>query len=70
MSPLTANQTRIVAPEASGPVLGRIHLDVVVDDRHAEARRLAELGGALREERDDHLVMLDPEGNRFCLFDR
>ena len=47
----------------------RIHFDVKIADREAEAERLARLGASVQQRRDDHIVMLDPEGNQFCLFD-
>ena len=43
----------------------RIHLDLAF----AEAERLSLLGASVNEKRGDHIVMLDPEGNQFCLFD-
>ncbi len=47
----------------------RIHFDLAFGDRKREAKRLMQLGASIREEGDDHTVMLDPEGNQFCLFD-
>ena len=47
----------------------RIHLDLAYAQREEEAERLTLLGASVREARDDHIVMLDPEGNQFCLFD-
>jgi hypothetical protein len=47
----------------------RIHFDLRFGERRAEAARLEELGASIKLERDDHIVMLDPEGNQFCLFD-
>ena len=47
----------------------RIHFDLKFDVRHSEAMRLQKLGASVQHERDDHIVMLDPEGNQFCLFD-
>ena len=53
----------------------RFHLDVEVDDIHAEAERLVALGATkVREEPcSEHgstwLLMLDPEGNEFCVCD-
>jgi len=69
-----------VALDGNGPTLwfqqvdqptaqrNRIHFDFKVADRHSEAQRLIRMGAALHEEREDHIVMLDPEGNQFCLF--
>ena len=48
---------------------GPIHFDLAFGERNGEAARLARLGATVREVRADHTVMLDPEGNRFCLFD-
>lgn len=48
----------------------RVHLDVKVRDRKAEAERLVALGATIRDVRDDHTVMLDPEGNQFCLVEQ
>jgi predicted enzyme related to lactoylglutathione lyase len=54
-------------------VKDRIHLDLRVDDIDEAGRRVIELGG-VRVEQDDireydvvFRVMLDPEGNEFCL---
>jgi hypothetical protein len=47
----------------------RIHLDLTNHERYEEASRLDRLGARIHEEREDHIVMLDPEGNQFCLFD-
>jgi predicted enzyme related to lactoylglutathione lyase len=54
-------------------VKDRIHLDLRVDDIEDASRRVVELGGARLEQDDIHeydvvfRVMLDPEGNEFCL---
>ena len=50
----------------------RLHLDVLVDDLHAGVERVAALGGTdtgMREDlpRGRIAVMLDPEGNEFCV---
>ena len=45
----------------------RIHFDVVCRNREAEVHRLIELGARIREQRDGYTVMLDPEGNQFCV---
>ena len=47
----------------------RIHFDLKFGDRHTEVKRLKKLGASVKFERKDHIVMLDPEGNQFCLFD-
>ena len=49
----------------------RIHLDIEVSTgatRSAEVERLERIGASIRDTRDDHTVMLDPEGNQFCVF--
>jgi hypothetical protein len=47
----------------------RIHLDLRGGSRPAEVDRLLSLGATVRDEHDDHTVMLDPEGNQFCVGD-
>ena len=37
--------------------------------RAAEVERLLALGARIRDEHDNHTVMLDPEGNQFCIGD-
>lgn len=70
-----------VAVDGPGPTLffqktetikhsrNRVHLDVVGGDRVSEVERLVELGASVREARSDHTMMLDPEGNEFCVKD-
>jgi Glyoxalase-like domain len=55
------------------PTLGdvsRVHLDLYTDEATGEVERLLELG-ATRYEReagnDDFVVLVDPDGNRFCV---
>ena len=48
---------------------GRLHLDIVGGPRAAEVTRLQALGATVRDVHDHHTVMLDPEGNRFCVQD-
>lgn len=48
----------------------RIHLDVVSASREKEVVRLVGLGGRIRDEHDGYTVMLDPEGNAFCVQER
>jgi hypothetical protein len=50
-----------------GRVQGRLHLDVLVQDRDAERDRLVGRGASLVREADGYTVMADPEGNHFCL---
>ena len=45
----------------------RIHFDVVTRDESAEVHRLVAQGAAIREHHDGYTVMLDPEGNEFCV---
>jgi hypothetical protein len=70
-----------VAVDGPGPTLffqetkasktgrNRVHLDLAGADRVAEVRRLCALGATVREERATYTVMLDPEGNEFCVQD-
>jgi hypothetical protein len=68
-----------VAVDGPGPTLffqevsakktsrNRIHLDLCATDGQAEVERLRALGASVRDEHDDFTVLLDPEGNEFCL---
>ena len=51
--------------------LSRVHLDLYPTDHHAEVERLLGLGATRyeREQRpdDDFVVLVDPDGNRFCV---
>lgn len=53
----------------------RVHLDLIVDDIEAESRRCIDLGATrvsaapIGDEDGSWIVMLDPEGNEFCLCD-
>ena len=69
-----------VAVDGPGPTLffqrterpapaGRLHLDIAGGPRLAEVARLEALGAAVRDVHARHTVMLDPEGNRFCVQD-
>lgn len=54
--------------------LSRVHLDLYTADQPAEVERLLGLG-ATRYEReygpdDDFVVLVDPDGNRFCVIDK
>ena len=76
---LTPETDPSVAVDGDGPTLwfqhtgtpktrrNRVHLDIRCQDRAAEARRLLDLGARIRDEHPGHTVMLDPEGNEFCL---
>ena len=48
----------------------RIHLDLACEARHLEIDRLTALGARVREHREGFSVLLDPEGNEFCVIDR
>lgn len=78
---LTPDSDPSVAVDGPGPTLwfqksdqpttlrNRIHLDLRGATRPEEVQRLLALGASIRDERDDHTVMLDPEGNQFCVLD-
>ncbi|MEM8769820.1 MAG: VOC family protein [Pseudomonadota bacterium] len=79
---LTPETDPSVALDGSGPTIffqltetpkagrNRIHLDLATRDRSAEVARLEKLGAVVRDRHDGHTVMLDPEGNEFCVCDR
>ena len=46
-----------------------IHLDIVGGPRAGEVARLVALGASVRDEHESYTVMLDPEGNAFCVVD-
>jgi hypothetical protein len=68
-----------VAVDGPGPTLffqesaepkrsrNRLHLDLRGGPRIAEVRRLCALGARIRDEHPSFTVMLDPEGNEFCV---
>lgn len=70
----TGDQPRLTfqrVPEAKTSKV-RLHLDVEVDDIDVARAQVERLGGSWSGERHDYdegvvLVMLDPEGNEFCL---
>lgn len=45
----------------------RVHIDLRCDSFNAEIARLTALGASVIAEHDSHVVLLDPEGNEFCL---
>ncbi len=52
----------------------RIHLDLYAQDQSAEVERLVALGASRYDEPDrpadaDYVILLDPDGNRFCVVD-
>jgi catechol 2,3-dioxygenase-like lactoylglutathione lyase family enzyme len=58
------------------PPLGetsRVHLDLYTDDGKGEVERLLALGATHYEREtspdDDFVVLVDPDGNRFCVVD-
>ena len=57
---------RITSPKAR-----RHHMDLFAQDRDAEVARLLELGASLKpwnyEPDADYTVMMDPDGNPFCV---
>jgi hypothetical protein len=50
-------------------IRGRLHLDLTVPDRPKEVTRLTALGASVRQIAAEWTVMLDPEGNAFCVLD-
>lgn len=77
---LTPETDPTVAIDGTGPtvflqqvpepkvVKNRVHLDIVADDRATEVARLRTLGATVHDELAGWTVMLDPEGNEFCVF--
>ena len=51
--------------QPAGP--GSLHLDLTGGPRLTEVARLQGLGATVRDVRPRFTVMLDPEGNRFCV---
>ena len=54
---------------ARGAGRNPLHLDLVGAERPAEVARLIALGARVRDAHANHTVMLDPEGNPFCVQD-
>jgi hypothetical protein len=48
-------------------VKNRVHLDLRCDFFETEVERLTALGASVLEQHDSHFILLDPEGNEFCL---
>jgi hypothetical protein len=75
----TPDTDPMVAVDGPGPTLhfqevperktvkNRVHLDLTTADPRAECDRLVTLGAMVATEYDDHTLMLDPEGNEFCV---
>ena len=78
-SGLTPETDPVVLVDGPGPSLcfqqvperdytnNRVHLDIAAADRAAEVRRLLALGAKVQREADGYTVLLDPEGNQFCV---
>ncbi len=78
---LTPKTDPAVAVDGPGPTIflqqvaerkatrNRVHLDLMGGDRASEVARLCALGASVRDEHGDFTVMLDPEGNEFCVLD-
>ena len=76
---LTPESDTSVALDGPGPTLffqaaaaaktsrNRIHLDVSCESRTSEVKRLIQLGAQIRDVHETYTVMLDPEGNEFCV---
>lgn len=76
---LTPDSDPQVAVDGPGPTLwlqqvaekktarNRVHLDLRCEDRPREVARLCALGARVRDEHDGFTVLLDPEGNEFCV---
>ncbi|WP_329272124.1 VOC family protein [Streptomyces sp. NBC_01451] len=45
----------------------RLHLDLTAPDLAAELDRLTALGATVLSRHEAHVVLLDPEGNEFCV---
>lgn len=78
---LTPETDPSVAVDGPGPTLffqqteapkiarNRIHLDLAAESRPCEIERLTSLGATVRDSHATFTVMLDPEGNEFCVCD-
>jgi len=49
-------------------VKNRLHIDLEADDFDADLALIASLGGRATAHYQDHVVLMDPEGNEFCIF--
>jgi hypothetical protein len=80
---LTPETDPSIAVDGNGPILwfqktdepktqqrNRLHLDIRGEDRATEVARLRTLGATIRDEHGAYTVMLDPEGNEFCVQDQ
>jgi hypothetical protein len=79
---LTPETDPAVAVDGPGPTLwlqqraepkrarNRVHVDLApAGERAVEVARLCALGARVRDELHNHTVLLDPEGNEFCVRD-
>ncbi|NDL60862.1 VOC family protein [Phytoactinopolyspora mesophila] len=57
-------------PEPKPTTKNRLHLDLATPDRQAEVDRLVGIGASVQAELEGWTVMLDPEGNEFCIVDQ
>ena len=70
---LRGDRVNLSLQVADTPVTGRdqMHLDLYTEDQEAEVERLRRLGATVERHHDDpdddYVVMLDPEGNEFCV---
>jgi catechol 2,3-dioxygenase-like lactoylglutathione lyase family enzyme len=65
-----ANVSMQLSTNGSAPKPLGIHLDLYTEDLHGEVARLTRLGArvdATTPSDEDHVVMLDPDGNTFCV---
>ncbi len=79
---LTPETDPVVMLDGPGPVIcfhqrtgprpyrNRLHLDLYAADRPAEVARLVALGASVRRMEADYTVLVDREGNSFCITDR
>jgi hypothetical protein len=51
------------------PLRNRLHLDIAAVDRAAEIARLIGMGARVAREAEGYTVLVDPEGNNFCVTD-
>jgi catechol 2,3-dioxygenase-like lactoylglutathione lyase family enzyme len=58
-------------PEPKPSSKNRVHVDLTADDREAEVQRLLALGATRIADQDEYglrwTVLVDPEGNEFCV---
>lgn len=58
----------VLVPEAK-TTKNRLHLDLTVPDRDAAVPQFCAMGARVVADHEDWVVLADPEGNEFCLFD-